>query len=121
MPRSDPTSTPAVPPDKVVIKVGDTQVTAADFDFLLHTLNAQEQKNVATQGRQPLAEQYILTLLLEQQGLRDHLDSTSDFRRQEAIERAQRLVRKHVKPATSLVDELIAERREAAREAAKDE
>jgi len=87
----DPASTPAVPPDKVVIKVGDTQVTAADFDFLLHTLNAQEQKNVATQGRQPLAEQYILTLLLEQQGLRDHLDSTSDFRRQEMIERAQRL------------------------------
>ena len=32
------------------------------------------------------------------------------------IERAQRLVRKHVKPGTSLVDELIAERREAARD-----
>jgi len=31
------------------------------------------------------------------------------------IERAQRLVRKHVKPGTSLVDELIAERREAAK------
>jgi len=31
------------------------------------------------------------------------------------IERAQRLVRRHVKPSTSLVDELIAERREAAR------
>lgn len=31
------------------------------------------------------------------------------------IERAQRLVRKHVKPATSLIDELIAERREAGR------
>ena len=31
------------------------------------------------------------------------------------IERAQRLVRKHVKPGTSLVEELIAERREAAR------
>jgi AbrB family looped-hinge helix DNA binding protein len=30
------------------------------------------------------------------------------------IERAQRLVRKHVKQGTSLVDELIAERREAA-------
>ena len=87
----DPTTTPAVPSDKVVIKVGDTQVTAADFDFLLHTLNTQDQKNVATQGRQPLAEQYILTLLLEQQGLRDHLDSTQEFRRQEAIERAQRL------------------------------
>lgn len=31
------------------------------------------------------------------------------------LERAQRLVRKHVKPGTSLADELIAERREAAR------
>ena len=32
-----------------------------------------------------------------------------------SIECAQRLVRKHVKPGTSLVDELISERREAAR------
>ncbi len=32
------------------------------------------------------------------------------------IAHAQRLVREHVKPGTSLVDELIAERREAARE-----
>lgn len=31
------------------------------------------------------------------------------------IEQARRLVRRHVKPGTSLVDELIAERREAAR------
>ncbi len=31
------------------------------------------------------------------------------------VERAQRLVRKHVKRGTSLVDELLAERREAAR------
>jgi AbrB family looped-hinge helix DNA binding protein len=31
------------------------------------------------------------------------------------IERAQSLVRKHVKPGTSLADELIAERREAAK------
>lgn len=31
------------------------------------------------------------------------------------LERAQRLVRKHVKPGGSLVDELLAERREAPR------
>jgi AbrB family looped-hinge helix DNA binding protein len=31
------------------------------------------------------------------------------------VERAQRLVRKHVKPGKSLADELIKERREAAR------
>ena len=42
----------------------------------------------------------------------DELRITTMKRR---IERAQRLVRKCVKPGTSLVDELIAERREAAK------
>jgi len=41
----------------------------------------------------------------------DELRITTRKRR---LERAQRLVRKHVKPGTSLVDELITERREAA-------
>ncbi len=41
----------------------------------------------------------------------DELRITTMRRR---IERAQRLVRKYVKPGTPLVDELIAERREAA-------
>jgi len=40
----------------------------------------------------------------------DELRITTRKRR---LERAQRLVRKHVKPGTSLVDELITERREA--------
>ena len=71
--------TASVPKDKVVIKVGSQQVTAADFDFLFQTLNAQDQKTLATQGKQPLADQYILTLVLEQQALRDHLDATADF------------------------------------------
>jgi AbrB family looped-hinge helix DNA binding protein len=42
----------------------------------------------------------------------DELRITTVKRR---VERAQRLVRKHVKRGTSLVDELIAERRKAAR------
>jgi len=42
----------------------------------------------------------------------DELRITTMKRR---IERAQRLVRRYVQPGTSLVDELIAERREAAK------
>jgi AbrB family looped-hinge helix DNA binding protein len=42
----------------------------------------------------------------------DELRITTMKRR---IQRAQRLLRKHVKPGTSLVNELISERREAAR------
>ena len=41
--------------------------------------------------------------------------SSRDPRKASKLKRAQRFVRKHVKPGTSLVDELIAERREAAR------
>ena len=49
-----------------------------------------------------------LVLRLEEDELR-----ISSLKRR--IERAQRLVRRFVKPGTSLADELIAERREAAR------
>ncbi len=42
----------------------------------------------------------------------DELRITTMKRR---LERAQRLIRKYVKPGVSLVDELIAERREAAK------
>jgi len=47
--------------------------------------------------------------------LRIHGDELRITTLKNNIERAQRLVRKHVKRGTSLVDELIAERREAAR------
>jgi AbrB family looped-hinge helix DNA binding protein len=49
-----------------------------------------------------------LVLLVED----DELRITTLKRR---LQRAQRLVRQHVKPSASLVDELIAERREASR------
>jgi len=41
--------------------------------------------------------------------------SLCDPRKASKLTRAQRLVRKHVRQGTSLVDELLAERREAAR------
>lgn len=82
---------PSTPSNKVVLKVGNQQVTADDVNFVLRTLNAQDQKAVANQGRRPLGEQYALTLLLAQQAAQDHLDATPEFRRQEAWERSQRL------------------------------
>ncbi len=88
---ADPAKVSPVPPDKVVVKVGDRQVTAADVDFLIHTLSPQDQQSIATQGKGALGNQYIQMLLLEQQALRDHLDTTPDFRREEQFERARRL------------------------------
>ena len=53
------------------------------------------------------AEEYVKQLV------EHYLDHDAWFRQQmtRGLERAQRLVRKHVKPGTSLVDELLAERR----------
>jgi len=54
-------------------------------------------------------------LMLRRKGRGDSAEKKETLQR--GIERAQRLVRKHVRPGASLVDELIAERREAARNA----
>jgi hypothetical protein len=84
-----PTAT--VPGEKVVLKVGDQQVTAADIDFVVGTLSPQDQKTLATAGKGSLATRYIDILVLEEQALRDHLDGTPEFRRAEAMDRAQLL------------------------------
>jgi len=49
------------------------------------------------------------SLTQRRRGRRDSAEKIKSLQRN--IERAQRLVRKHVKPGTSLADELIAERR----------
>jgi peptidyl-prolyl cis-trans isomerase C len=82
-------STPS--PDKVVLKVGDEQITQADLDFLLTNLGSQVQQTISTQGRRPIGERYALMLVLSQQAINDHLDSTSSFRQQAALQRRQML------------------------------
>ncbi len=88
-----PSAQTSTPPDKVVIKVGEKQVTAEDVDFLIRSLNPQDQRTLSTQpkGKEVLADNYVTTLVLEQQAVRDHLDESREIRRQEAFEHVQRL------------------------------
>ncbi len=82
------------------------------------TVNAEIRQRVNENGRVVIPASFRKALGInigDEVVLRmedDELRITTLKRR---IERAQRLVRKHVKRGTSLVDELIAERREAAR------
>ncbi len=77
--------------DKVVLKVGNQQVTQSDIDFLIQSLGPQAQQALAQEGRAPLGEQYALMLLLSQKAEQDHLDTSPEVRRQLAFQRQQAL------------------------------
>jgi AbrB family looped-hinge helix DNA binding protein len=83
------------------------------------TVNAETRQRVNENGRVVIPASFRKALGInigDEVVLRmedDELRITTLKRR---VERAQRLVRKHVKRGTSLVEELIAERREAAPE-----
>ena len=82
------------------------------------TVNAETRQRVNENGRVVIPASFRKALGInigDEVVLRmedDELKITTLKRR---VERAQRLVRKHVKRGTSLVDNLIAERRKAAR------
>jgi hypothetical protein len=69
---------------------------------MIGKLSAAERKKVKDRAAEIIAEE--MSLQIQDDELRiTNLKGN--------LKRAQRLVRKHVKPGTSLVDELIAERR----------
>jgi peptidyl-prolyl cis-trans isomerase C len=86
-----PAATSAESGDRVVLKVGNQQITQADLDFLISKLNSQAQKTLAEQGRRPLGEQYTMMLLLSERAKSHHVEDTSDFRRQVELFKLQTL------------------------------
>jgi hypothetical protein len=78
-------------PDKVVLRVGDEAVTEGELDGVANSLTADAQKKLATQGRRSLGDQYALIILLSQDALNHHLDSTPAFQRMLAMARRQLL------------------------------
>src|ERR1022692_288497 len=78
----------ALPPsERVVLKVGNVQVTQAEFESLISTLEAQQ--GPADLSRQAIGENYASLLMLAQQAIAHHLDSTPDVIRQLALDRNQ--------------------------------
>lgn len=76
---------------KVVLKVGDAQITKADIEYLISSLSPRVQKAVATRGKRPVGDEYAMMVLLSQKAKSDHLDTTPDFQRRMALEKLQLL------------------------------
>jgi hypothetical protein len=86
-------STPAaiknVPPaaERVVLKVGNLQVTQADFETMVSDLEAQQ--GPADLSRRAIGDNYAQLLMLSQQATANHLDSSPEVIRQLALDRTQ--------------------------------
>jgi len=86
-----PMPSAAISPEKVVLKVGEAQVTKGDIDFLVSNLKPQDQHNLTTMGMRPLGDEYARMLMLSQQALNDHLDSAPGIRERIQLQREQML------------------------------
>jgi hypothetical protein len=87
-PKASPDKTNAVPADqRVVIKVGDVQITQATFERYLTDLEGQQ--GPATLSEKKLGENYASLLVLSEQAKADHLDTTPEVERLLAIDRMQ--------------------------------
>ena len=77
----------APPNDAVVMKVGGVSVTKGEFDSLFAVYEGQETASEAE--RKKFADQYATALMLSQQAIAHHLDSTPDVLRQLALDHTQ--------------------------------
>jgi hypothetical protein len=76
------------PSDRVVLKVGNVQLTQAQFETIIHTLEEQ-QGTTADLDRRTLGDNYASLLMLSQQAVANHLESSPDVVRQLEIDRTQ--------------------------------
>jgi hypothetical protein len=69
-------------PDQVVLKVGNHEVTFDDLESMMQGAAGPIQRQMRTQGRKSVVDDYILMEVLSQQAVSHHLDELPEFRRQ---------------------------------------
>jgi hypothetical protein len=85
------------PPDKVVMKVGATGVTAGQIQGVVKALPVSLQRSVATQGLKMVGDQYSMLLLLSQQAASQGLDQSPEFKQKIELQRMQWLAQDEYK------------------------
>ena len=78
--------------ERVILKVGDVQVTQGEFESRIRDIEPKgdaEEKALPDKDRRKLGDDYASVLMLSQQALASHLDSSPEVSRQLAIARMQ--------------------------------
>jgi hypothetical protein len=89
---STPSNEVSLPAERVIIKVGSTQVTAAEFETRISDIEPQGEPDKAgsiDKDRRKLGDDYASVLMLSQQAIANHLDSSPEVSRQLAIDHLQ--------------------------------
>ena len=90
----NPSSMPAKSgTDRVILRVGNLQVTEAEFESRIRDFEGQggdsDKQGASEKDRQRLGDDYASVLMLSQQAVANHLDSSPEISRQLAIARMQ--------------------------------
>ncbi len=85
---------PAVPPDKVVLSVGDVKVTAQQFSDIVNALPEQYRAQALGPGRRSFGENLLKVLLLAEDGKARKLDQAEEYQTQEKFQAANLLAQK---------------------------
>lgn len=111
---AQPPAVPAIPaklpPETVVITIGDQKITASEFDHMIEMIPEQYRNQMRTTGRRQFAENIIRLKLMSEEGHRRKLEDTPAFKDQLAFQTEQLLAQQYYQNlmATSKVDEVTA-------------
>lgn len=90
---------PATDPNQVVLTVGDTKITAAEYDNIVNSLPAQSQAAIRSMGKRAFGERIAELMVLSQEAEKRKLDQAPKLREQIRFQRENLL-------AQAMFDEL---------------
>jgi peptidyl-prolyl cis-trans isomerase C len=91
---------PDVAPDRVIITVGDVQITAAEFDRLIDSLQTQYRATARGAGRRQFADNIVQMLTLSEEAQRRKLDESTEFKTRVRFQNANLLANVMVEQLT---------------------
>src|SRR5260370_5212747 len=77
---------PVVPPDRVVITVGDSKLTAGQLDQIIDSLPEQYRATARGAGRKHFADHLVRILVLSQEGKRRKINETPSYQAQSGFQ-----------------------------------
>jgi peptidyl-prolyl cis-trans isomerase C len=101
---------PQVPPDTVVLTIGEEKITAAEFDHMIEMIPEQYRNQMRTTGRRQFAENIIRLKIMSHQAHKEKLEDTPEYKKQLAFQAEQILAQQFYQhlTATTKVDEATA-------------